>query len=121
MDILVLYMVGLLVASTGMLSVLMWQNYQINQRLSFINLQIQNLMATEQEWIAILDRIDVATTNIAGDIRGIKDELANAGLPKEVEDRISARLEAKAVQLEALAADTEDPTPEVPEEPTPEV
>lgn len=68
-------------------------------------------MATEQEFNDILARIDTATTNIAEDIRGLKDQISNQGLPQDVEERVKSLLEAKAVQLEGIAADTENPVP----------
>lgn len=79
-----------------------------------INTKIEKIMATEQEWLDVLSRIDVATTNIAEDIRSLKEQLTGQGLPQEVEDRIKAQLEAKATQLEGIAADTENPVPPPP-------
>jgi hypothetical protein len=79
-----------------------------------INTKIDKIMATEQEWLDVLNRIDVATTNIAEDIRSLKDQITGLGLPQEAEDRIKAILEAKAVQLEGIAADTENPVPPPP-------
>lgn len=76
-----------------------------------INTKITKIMATEQQFLDILARIDTATTNIAEDIRGLKDQIANQGLPADVEANILSTLEAKAAQLESIAADTENPVP----------
>lgn len=77
-------------------------------------------MATKQELLAILDRITAAQADIAGDIRGLKEQLESAGVDQEIIDRA----ESIAASLEALAAETpgeqepEEPTePETPEEP----
>lgn len=77
-----------------------------------INTKITKIMATEQQFLDILGRIDTATTNIAEDIRGLKDQVANQGLPADVEARVLSTLEAKAAQLESIAADTENPVPD---------
>lgn len=87
---------------------------KVLQQFEFLNIKIEKIMATEQEWLDVLSRIDVATTNIAEDIRSLKDQIAGQGLPQEVEDRIKAQLEAKATQLEGIAADTENPVPPPP-------
>jgi hypothetical protein len=76
-----------------------------------INTKINKIMATEQQFLDILGRIDTATTNIAEDIRGLKDQIANQGLPADVEANILSTLEAKAAQLESIAADTNNPVP----------
>lgn len=69
-------------------------------------------MATLEQFQGILTRIDSATTNIAADIRKIKDQITGQGLPSDVEEDILAQLEAKAVALESIAAETpEDEEP----------
>lgn len=75
------------------------------------------LMATKQELLAILDRIVTAQANIAADVRGLKEQLENAGVDQEIIDRA----EGIASSLEALAEETPDAEPEEPTEPeTPE-
>lgn len=71
-------------------------------------------MATLEQFQGILTRIDSATTNIAADLRKLKDQITGQGLPSDVEEEILAQLEAKAVALESIAGET----PEDEEEPT---
>ena len=70
-------------------------------------------MAKIEDFESALNKIDVATDNIAEDLRALKEELTNVGLPADVEDSVLARLEATAQKLEAIAAET----PEEGEEP----
>lgn len=63
-------------------------------------------MATLEQFQGILTRIDSATTNIASDLRGLKDQIAGQGLPSDVEEEILSQLEAKAVALESIARET---------------
>lgn len=72
------------------------------------------IMAKLEDFEAILNRVDEATNDIAAEMRDIKEELTNAGLPADVEDSVLARLEATAQKLEAIAGET----PEDEEEPT---
>ena len=58
------------------------------------------------ETLAILKRMDVATTNIADDVRRLT---ANSDNPA-----VKAEAERIAQRLEGLAADTADPVPDVP-------
>lgn len=90
-----------------------------DSKLDLIISKLNSIMASEQDFLDLLGRIDVATDNIAADLRAIKDQLTNAGLPSSVEESIKAKLEATAVKLEAVAAETPDgePTP-APSEPT---
>lgn len=84
----------------------------------FIHNQNVTIMATEEQFNALLTRIDNATTATAAELRDLKDQLLNQGLPKEVEDRIAARLEAAAVKLEAVGK--EDPEESQPDESIPD-
>lgn len=70
-----------------------------------------NIMADIQQFEAALNRIDTATTNIANQLRDLKDQLANQGLPSDVENTVLARLEAAATQLEAVGQSVENPVP----------
>lgn len=83
-------------------------------------IKIKGLMATVEQFNAVLSRIDTATTDIANDIRELRDEvkeaLENAGVPSADEDGILSRLSTVADTLEAIAKDPENPTPE-PENP----
>ncbi len=71
-----------------------------------INLKLNAIMASQAQFDEALSRIDVATTNIAEDLRGLKDIIAGAGLPSDVEDQVLAKLENAATKLEAVAAET---------------
>jgi hypothetical protein len=75
------------------------------------------IMATLEQFEAALARIDAATTDIAADIQSLKDQIAGAGLPAEVENSVLARLDTIAGQLEAIGGSVENPVP-VPEPPT---
>lgn len=57
---------------------------------------------TQEQFDAAFARIDSSTNRIAGEIRDLKDQIANQGLPGDVEARILATLEAKATSLEAI-------------------
>lgn len=71
-------------------------------------------MATIEQFEAALNRIDAATTNIANELRDLKDQIAGQGLSAEVEANVLARLEAKATQLEEMSQTVENPVPEPP-------
>lgn len=77
-------------------------------------------MSKQEQFESVLSRIDTATTKIADQLRELKDQIANQGLPAEVEDQVLARLETAATQLEAVGASPENPVPDVPDTPNPE-
>lgn len=92
---------------------------EILKLLKDIKNQNKELMArTQEQWESILTRIDAATTNIAQQLRDLKDQIANQGLPADVEEAIFTRLDTAATQLEQVGASPENPVPPV--EPTPE-
>jgi hypothetical protein len=72
-----------------------------------------NKMPTEEQFQSAIQRIDDATTDIANDIRSLKDQIADQGLPADVEESILAKLESTAAQLEAIGASVENPVPDV--------
>lgn len=91
----------------------------------------KEIMASKTELLAILDRVvtaqaDSATAqeNIAADVRGLKEQLENAGVDQEIIDAaeaIAVKQEAAAASLRALAdetpeADTTEPDPVDPDE-----
>lgn len=55
-----------------------------------------------EQFSEVLNRIDLATTNIANELRDIKDQVKKYGLPAEAEQNIFARLEAAADKLESI-------------------
>lgn len=71
-------------------------------------------MATIEQFESALSRIDAATTNIANQLRDLKDQIANQGLSAEVEANVLSRLETAASQLEQVGQSVENPTPDVP-------
>src|SRR5688500_17650855 len=73
----------------------------------------ETIMANQADFTDVLGRIDTATSNIADDIRRIKDQLSTGMTAADVQ-AVKDTLEAKAVTLEGIAADTEDPVPEEP-------
>jgi hypothetical protein len=75
------------------------------------------IMATLEQFEAALARIDAATTDIAADIQSLKDQIAGAGLPADVENSVLSRLDTIAGQLEAIGGSVENPVP-APEPPT---
>lgn len=79
--------------------------------------QNNKMAATIEQFESALDRIDTATTSIATQLRDLKDQIANQGLPAELEERVLSRLETSATQLEAVGQSVENPTPEIPENP----
>lgn len=87
---------------------------KILKELKILNLQI---MAKQEQFDAVLTRIDAATNKIADQLRALKDQIANQGLPGDVEDAVLARLETAATQLEAVGASPENPVPDVPDTP----
>lgn len=79
--------------------------------LLFLNhLKLTRVMNNLEQFNAVLGRIDDATTNIAADIRNLKDQIGT-GLTQEEVNQLKNQLEQKASQLEQIAADTEDPVP----------
>jgi hypothetical protein len=80
------------------------------KQIVYDNNQKLNKMPTKQEFIDRLDRIDAANasqadalSNVAEDIRRIKDSVTGQGLPEDVENEILARLDASANATEASA------------------
>jgi hypothetical protein len=73
-----------------------------------------SIMASIEQFEAALTRIDTATTNIANQLRDLKDQIANQGLSQELENTILTRLETAAAQLEQVGQSVENPVPEPP-------
>lgn len=83
--------------------------HNVFQILKSIKHQNQKIMATIEQFEAALTRIDTATTNIANQLRDLKDQIANQGLSTEVEESVLGRLETAATQLEAVGQSVETP------------
>jgi septal ring factor EnvC (AmiA/AmiB activator) len=79
--------------------------------------QNKQIMADLAQFEAALTRIDAATTKIADQLRDLRDQIANQGLPSDVEATVLARLETAATQLEAVGQSPENPAPEIPDTP----
>lgn len=60
---------------------------------------------------AILERIDVATDNIAVDVRTLTAKVGTGMTEAEVAE-VNTLAEAVATKLETIAADTDDPVPD---------
>jgi hypothetical protein len=74
----------------------------------------------EQDFVALAERLNVATNKIAAKIESLKAEVLaltqSAGLPAEKEAEIAAKFDAAIAPLEALGADAANPVPDdVPE------
>lgn len=75
--------------------------------------RIERLLVTmtsenAQAFEDIRSRIDTATTNLAGDIRRLAEQIGT-GMSQEEVDTAKAGLEQAAVGLEAVAAETPEP------------
>jgi hypothetical protein len=86
---------------------------EVLELLNKIIKQNTKMAATVEQFESALDRIDTATTNIANQLRALKDQIANQGLPAELETRVLTRLETSANQLEAVGQSVENPVPPV--------
>lgn len=82
--------------------------------IKLIQKQNQKIMATIEQFESALSRIDTATTNIANQLRDLKDQIANQGLSADVEASVLGRLETAATQLEAVGQSVENPVPPTP-------
>ena len=88
----------------------------VSRQFDCVNFKLEKIMAEQENFESVLNRIDDATNNVAADLRRIKDMIEGQGLPASVEDQILARLENAASKLEAVAAEMPE-EPEQPEEP----
>jgi DNA repair ATPase RecN len=86
---------------------------EVLELLNKIIKQNSKMAATIEQFVSALDRIDTATTNIAQQLRDLKDQIANQGLPADLEDQVLSRLETSATQLEAVGTSVENPVPPV--------
>lgn len=63
-------------------------------------------MTKQEQFDAAMAKVDAATTDIADDLRRLKEEIANGTVSPES----LARLDASADALDALGKSTENPT-----------
>lgn len=79
----------------------------------------KTVMAKQDQFDAVLARIDAATSAIAAELEDLKGQITGAGLSAEAEDSILATLDSAVTKLEAFGKPGEEPQPETPTEPTP--
>jgi len=78
---------------------------------------IKTIMANLQEFKDLLTRVDVATNNIAEDLKRLAAQVEAGGLSAKDEFEISEALKLAAEKLEAVAAVNPEPAPEPPVDP----
>ena len=84
---------------------------EVLELLNKIIKQNTKMAASIEQFESALARIDTATTNIAVQLRDLKDQIANQGLSADVESQVLSRLETAATQLEAVGTSVENPVP----------
>lgn len=87
------------------------EGHLLTKELEHLKEKLQLIMATIEDFSAVLARIDTATNQIAADLKALKDQIAGAGLSAAVEADVLAQLDAKAKALEAIGKSTAPPTP----------
>ncbi len=75
------------------------------------------IMANLQDFKDLLTRVDVATNNIAEDLKRLAAQIEAGGLSAKDEFEISEALKLADEKLEAVAAVTPEPEPEPPVDP----
>ena len=70
--------------------------------------QLEAIMATQAQFDERMGKIDAATTEIAADLKKLRDDLAAGGA---VSDANLAVLDAKIAVLDAMGKDPEAPVP----------
>lgn len=76
-------------------------------RWGVINSKIDIIMSKQQEIQDQLDRIQNGLSNVAADVRGLKEDIAE-GLTAEQAEALKVRTSDLADKIEALAAETAD-------------
>ena len=85
----------------------------IINKLDFLTLKAEEIMATKQEqYDSIMNRLDAITNDIAADYKKLLDEIANGTVSQESLDRGSANV----ARLEEIGASVDNPVPEPPTE-----
>lgn len=75
-------------------------------------------MGLEEDFQAVINRIDGATNKIAQKLKDLADQIKGQGLPASIESQILLDLQGEASKLEGIGAT--DPVPTPLPEPTPE-
>lgn len=83
----------------------------VDHKLDFIIKKLTT-MPTNEQFDAAFARQNTALTNIADDIRRLTEQQAGGGLTEAQEQAILDQLNAAADQLEALAGQTPETTPD---------
>lgn len=84
---------------------------RIEHKIDFITKTLSK-MPTKEQFDAAFARQSAALQNIADDIRRLTEQQSAGGLSEAEEQGILDQLNAAADQLEALAGQTPEPTPE---------
>lgn len=79
--------------------------------------KIESIMSNLQDFKDLLTRVDVATNNIAEDLKRLAAQVEAGGLSAKDEFEISEALKLAAEKLEAVAAVNPEPAPEPPVDP----
>jgi len=85
---------------------------RILTRLGVLEAQGERLVMAGAELKAGMKRIDAATTNIAADLKRLKDKVGTGMTDAEVAD-VQAAIDAQATRLEGMANDPDNPDPPV--------
>lgn len=87
---------------------------EVKRKLDYIINQNTIIMAKQEQFDALMQRLDATTNDIAADLKLLKDQIAN----DTISDESLAKLDANIQKLEAIGASTENPVPEEPTGPT---
>jgi multidrug resistance efflux pump len=86
----------------------MWpfNRWKSNRRLlKEINFKLDQIMTKQEQFDAALAKIDTATSDIADDLRRLKEEIANGNVSQDSLDRLTANADT----LDALGKTTPEP------------
>lgn len=77
-----------------------------------LNNKYNTLMAKQEQFDAMLQRLDAATTEIADDLKALREEIADS-----ISDESLAKLDANIAKLETMGSEDDVEEPEEPQEP----
>lgn len=85
--------------------------YVLNKKSQYrdITLKLNTIMASQEQFDTVLERIDAATTAIAQELTDLKGQIQGQGLPADKEDAVLTKLGTIADKLEAFGK-KDDPT-----------